>query len=592
MKGGIKTQTKIFRIVTLVLIALLFVAAYNVGEVQAQGYFFKLHVYVLEGVETHIKAMELLKEDLAKIGINLAIEQAGIELIFKTMYESKKTFDEGGWDMIFENQIEVTGGDPDLVAYSWFGSEMWPERGGMNVVRWSNPIASDLALRAGSTYDRDARKELYSEWLRIFYDEMPLSPVYGRTFIYVGSSKLEGFDDYIKAAKWIAHNGGFTPLYCSAQISGGTSKPDTVIMANRYLSPNQINIFGRCYQFGSSFGLVRPNEEGEPVPALAKSWEISEDGLTITFSLLTNVKWDDGVPFTSKDVKYTFETIMNPDVPARHNKACTDIIKSIETPDDYTVVFHLKKISPGFLPLLVDPYLCMIPEHVLSKIPPKDLLTSEWNTKKMPPGLAQWSWSDMVEGEYHHWVANPYCPPELGGPPKLKHLYMKLIPDRTAAIAAVEAGEVDLLHSPYVPDDIIDELKANPKLQLDVVPQPIVFPLQYNNQHPILSNKYVRLAINSLIRREDIVSVILKGTAVATASPFPKTMWAYDKTIPEPKEYNLDLAKEYMAKAGYDLKLLEAAPTAMPWYYPLAAGLIVGIIAGASVSFIWRRKPE
>ncbi|MBV8284387.1 MAG: hypothetical protein JO175_07035, partial [Candidatus Eremiobacteraeota bacterium] len=121
--------------------------------------------------------------------------------------------------------------------------------------------------------------------------------------------------------------------------------------------------------------LLWADDKGNPVPALAlvvptqANDGISRDGLTITYHLRKDAKWSDGVPVTSKDVKWSWSAIMNNanNVVSRHGY---DFVKSIDTPDDYTVVVHLKqRFSPfvnSFFAMSDQPYP-VAPAHILSK---------------------------------------------------------------------------------------------------------------------------------------------------------------------------------------------------------------------------------
>ena len=94
-------------------------------------------------------------------------------------------------------------------------------------------------------------------------------------------------------------------------------------------------------------GLVTLDWDGNPIPDLAESWEVSEDGLSYTFHLRNNVKWHDGEDFTSADVKYTYDQYIN--LPGLRFTDQFSAIESVETPDSYTVVFHLSRLNPSIL---------------------------------------------------------------------------------------------------------------------------------------------------------------------------------------------------------------------------------------------------
>ena len=97
-------------------------------------------------------------------------------------------------------------------------------------------------------------------------------------------------------------------------------------------------------------GLVTADKDLNIIPELAESYEVSSDGLTYTFNLRKGVKFHDGSDLTSADVKYSFETLMDPDTGAV-NKPVFNSVGSIETPDDYTVIIKMDQINMPFLGL-------------------------------------------------------------------------------------------------------------------------------------------------------------------------------------------------------------------------------------------------
>jgi peptide/nickel transport system substrate-binding protein len=95
-------------------------------------------------------------------------------------------------------------------------------------------------------------------------------------------------------------------------------------------------------------GLVALDRDGTPLPDLARSWDISADGRTVTFRLVPGVRWHDGQPFSSADVKFSFDEVLLR-LHARARAGLAPAIKAIETPDALTVVFHLHRAHPALL---------------------------------------------------------------------------------------------------------------------------------------------------------------------------------------------------------------------------------------------------
>ncbi len=108
-------------------------------------------------------------------------------------------------------------------------------------------------------------------------------------------------------------------------------------------------------------GLTAHNGENEVVPALAKSWEFDDQSCTYTFHLNEGVKWHDGEPFTAEDVKFTIETIMDPENGSENSPNYEDV-EEIEILDDYTIRFQLAAPNVAFLDYMT---MAVLPEHLL-----------------------------------------------------------------------------------------------------------------------------------------------------------------------------------------------------------------------------------
>ncbi len=109
-------------------------------------------------------------------------------------------------------------------------------------------------------------------------------------------------------------------------------------------------------------GLVYYDFDLEPQPQLAERWEVSPDGLTITFHLRSGVRWHDGEPFSAADVKWSLENIWKTIHP--RNKALFENVASVETPDDSTVILHLSEPSLPILSVINGVGAPILPRHL------------------------------------------------------------------------------------------------------------------------------------------------------------------------------------------------------------------------------------
>ena len=233
--------------------------------------------------------------------------------------------------------------------------------------------------------------------------------------------------------------------------------------------------------------LIRFPEKGFPTPQpdLAESWTVSPDGKRLTFNLVRNAKWHDGKPFTSADVKFTFEEIMpklNP------NRAIFKSITKIETPDPYTVV--MERTQP-FVMFYFDMYNAgILPKHIYQE---GDASKNPANLK--PVGTGPFKFKEWVKGSHIELVRNDqYFRPNR---PFLDRVVFKFVPDTGAAIAALEKGEIDLMPR-WVPLGDVQRIKAMPGIEVSSIGGVALAQLRwmtFNVRDPQLADVRVRQAI-------------------------------------------------------------------------------------------------
>ncbi len=181
-------------------------------------------------------------------------------------------------------------------------------------------------------------------------------------------------------------------------------------------------------------GLLTFDFDLKPIPSLATSWSISPDGLTYTFHLAENVKWNDGKPFTSADVVFSTQVfLMEVHARARGN---FQRVASFETPDANTVVYHLKEPFAPFLHAFEVSSAPMVPKHIYEGT---DYRQNPANAN--PVGTGPFKLKEWVRGSYIHMVRNElYWKPGL---PYLDEIYFRFLPDAASRAVALESGQVD-----------------------------------------------------------------------------------------------------------------------------------------------------
>ncbi len=267
-------------------------------------------------------------------------------------------------------------------------------------------------------------------------------------------------------------------------------------------------------------------------PGLAESWEISEDGLTWTFKVRSGVKYSDGSDFTSADVKYTYDTILNPDNNAPYRSRYVSI-SSIECPDDNTVIFHLE--SPNAA-LMVNLNLPIIPEGAMED---ESFGTAPVGTG--PYYVANYQLNNVTElkRNENYW----------GEPGATENINVYVINDNSVRLASLESGDVDFICSPLTASDL-QLVEGNDDLVMIKLPGLGFTYMGFNVTDPILSDLAVRKAIAYVTDKENIAAVIYSGMDVPGNTPLLSSSWATDDSL---KDYDCDveLAKKTLDEAGW-----------------------------------------
>ncbi|HDI31303.1 MAG TPA: ABC transporter substrate-binding protein [Thermofilum sp.] len=291
--------------------------------------------------------------------------------------------------------------------------------------------------------------------------------------------------------------------------------------------------------------LVTLDSDYNVIPDLAYKWEVSKDGKVYTFYLYRNVTWHDGTPFTSADVAWTlnaikeFKGVAYEDIKAEN-------IEKIETPDDYTVVVHLKEPYAPFIQFLAWYGTFILPKHIYENV--TDWLSPNFTAIQHPIGTGPFKFVEWVKGDHITLEANENF---FRGRPYLDRIVFKVIPDATSALQAFLAGEADLLnHRPPLTE--IPRLQATSGVKVLMEPVPSRWYLCYNMRHPPLNDTRVRRAIAHAINRTEIVEKAESGYGfVAEGTYTPAIEWAYNPNVKLP-EYDPEKANKILDEAGYE----------------------------------------
>ncbi len=292
--------------------------------------------------------------------------------------------------------------------------------------------------------------------------------------------------------------------------------------------------------------LVALDAEYNVVPDLAESWEVAPNGSVFIFHLRKDVKWHDGVPFTAKDVKYTFESIKKYKGIA-YSLLKMDKLVSIETPDDYTVVFRYSEPFPPFLGFLAWYGTYILPEHIYNKTEYQDWMDPNIPALTHPVGTGPFKFVEYVKGSHVVLEANPDY---FKGKPCIDRIVFKIVPDATAALQTFLAGEGDVLnHRPPLSE--IPRINATEGVIVKMRPVPSRWYIGFNLlKYPFNITEF-RFAIAHAINRSEIVEKAEYGYGYPAEGMYtPAIKWAFNPNVKLP-EYNPQKAEQLLDQLGF-----------------------------------------
>ncbi len=251
---------------------------------------------------------------------------------------------------------------------------------------------------------------------------------------------------------------------------------------------------------------------------------ISKDGVTITYHLHSGVKWHDGVPFTSKDVKFSWQTMMNNANNVNERTGYEDVA-SVATPNDTTVVFHLKhKFAPFVNTVFAesDQPICIVPEHILAKYP--NINRVPFN--EQPIGTGPFKVARWVRGDHIELVANDDY---FRGKPKLRSIVLREIPDENTSLNALRSHDVDWIFE--ASPNLYLNIKTLPDVKIAIVDQPQTLGINFNTSRAPLNDASVRRALVYGIDKGALVEKFTGGIARVAWADQPPFAWAYEPDV-------------------------------------------------------------
>ncbi len=303
-----------------------------------------------------------------------------------------------------------------------------------------------------------------------------------------------------------------TPVYGDTLVEGTIGEASTLIPILASDSASH-SVAGNIYN-----GLVKYDKDLKIVGDLAESYQVSADGLTITFHLRKNVKWHDGAPFTVRDVLYTYRVVIDPKTPTAYSEDFKQVA-SVESPDQYTFV---AKYSKPYAPSLASWSMSILPAHLLEG---KDITKSPLARK--PVGTGPFRFKEWVAAQKIVLEANPDY---FEGRPFLDRYVYRVIPDTSTMYMELKSGAVDMMGlTPVQYARQTDNNRFRGTLNKYRYPSSGYLYMGYNLRHPLFKDKRVRQAITAAINKDELVKGVLFGMGQKAYGPIVPGRWAYNR---------------------------------------------------------------
>ena len=278
-------------------------------------------------------------------------------------------------------------------------------------------------------------------------------------------------------------------------------------------------------------------------PAIAESYEFSDDHLTLTFHLRDDLVWSDGEPITAEDVRFTWQAQTDPSI-LWGGAYMKEAIRDVEVVDPHTVRYHFTRVSPTQLVEANEGPI--LPRHAWGKLP-----FSEWRENadffrdnlvvSGPYRLESWTPQQeivLVRNERYHEAELPY----------IDRVVFRIIPDTSNQVTQLLAGSIDFVEQ--IPIEDVPRVQASPRVRVNPFWHRLYTYVAWNFERPFFEAPELRRALTHAIDRQAIVDTLWGEWARQADSPIVSNVWAHNDEL-EPLDYDPERAKELLASEGW-----------------------------------------
>ncbi|HEX8395606.1 MAG TPA: ABC transporter substrate-binding protein [Longimicrobium sp.] len=276
-----------------------------------------------------------------------------------------------------------------------------------------------------------------------------------------------------------------------------------------------------------SFVLFTPvvalNEKLEPVPALARSWELNADSTELTFHLRNDIRWQDGRKTTAYDLKLAYDLAREKET-GYPNSSFWTYYGDAAAPDSFTFRVRLRPHAE-----YMDPWRTFfaVPSHIFKDAKPAELRSHPFNTQR-PVGNGPFRFVSRAPGQNWVFAANPDYPAELGGRPYLDRLIVRVIPEAATRLTELLNGTVD--YYVQVTPEQLPQLEASRNARLVTFRNRSYAMVVWNQKREMFQDARVRRALTMAINKRGIIDGILRGHGEVAHSSIPNIYWMADST--------------------------------------------------------------
>lgn len=287
--------------------------------------------------------------------------------------------------------------------------------------------------------------------------------------------------------------------------------------------------------------LIQYDEKLGIRPHLAESWALTDTA--VTFRLRRDVRWHDGRPVTAEDVKFTFDVAKDPSSGSLIGSAYVPMVASAEARDSFTI--HFRFVEPH-AQALEDFWWAPAPKHLLQNVSAEEMKNAPFGRE--PVGSGPFKFSKWQSSQRLVLVRNSAYPQALGGPPRLRRVVFRVIPEPSTMMTELITGGVQV-DVPVAPDQT-RQLQGKPNIDFFAFPGKTVYYIGWNNKRKPFDSAPVRRALALAINRRELIDALLFGQGTPANSTVPPWHPLYPEDA-QALAYNPSAAAQLLEQQGW-----------------------------------------